>query len=80
MTKKKKGLFQRMLEFQAKPLKILLREATKGVKEGLIDCPYAKVYPPPFDYAFWCKLRKDHDYVTRRIICQNWNCPKKDAE
>ena len=33
--KKKKGLFERICEFQAKPLKILLREITKGAKEGL---------------------------------------------
>ena len=35
MNKKKKGLFQRLCEFQAKPLKILAKEVTKGVKKGL---------------------------------------------
>jgi len=35
MNRKKKGLFERYLEFAAKPLKILVRETVKGVKEGL---------------------------------------------
>ena len=35
MSKKKKSLFERVLEFQAKPLKVLVKEITKGIKEGL---------------------------------------------
>lgn len=34
MNKKKKGFLDRMFEFQAKPLKILAKEVTKGIKEG----------------------------------------------
>jgi len=35
MNKKKKGFLDRLFEFQSKPLKVLAKEVTKGVKEGL---------------------------------------------
>ena len=37
MRKKKKGLRDRLLEWQVKPLKILVKEVTKGFKEALED-------------------------------------------
>lgn len=59
MNKKKKSLFERMLEFQAKPLKILLRETTKGVKEGLkeeekekMKCPTCEYFPLFSEFRF----------------------------
>ena len=37
MKKKKKSLRDRIIGFQVRPLKILAKEVTEGIKEGLKD-------------------------------------------
>lgn len=61
--KKKKGFFDRMFEFQTKPLRIMAREVTKGIKEGTkeervivkIRCPSChKLYDETLDSCPHC--------------------------